>query len=381
MSKHRHLRLAATAVAATGLLFTAPHPAAASVGGGNVSISWSIPNTPSSGLTNITFPLTVNPATAHQAGIYFAQQFSFQHDVAGYTGLQPRANSGGHERLHGVFSVFGDGTSTSDPNCSAGADGGSGVSCAVEFDGVYGHPYALKVARTGADTWSGTATDTVTGASVHIGTYTVPSGSGNLQGSQGGFVEYYLGIPSCDTMPRSDALFGGPSSTDAGGLGGTSTANYEYSDCVGQSGYQATQVGNGTHVTRGFVSGGTPIVSQASGRCLDDANSSTTDGNPVIVYDCHGGTNQQWAAPGGNELTVNGMCLDATGGSTAPGTKVEIWDCHGGTNQQWTFAADGTLRGVQSGLCLGLAGNATANGTGTELQTCDGRAGQSWTRG
>ncbi|WP_218108494.1 RICIN domain-containing protein, partial [Actinacidiphila rubida] len=363
------------------LVLAAPHPAGASVGGGNVSISWSIPNTPASGLTTLTFPLTVNPATAHQDGIYFAQQFSFQKNVAGYTGLQPRANSGGHERLHGVFSVFGDGTTTSDPHCSAGADGGSGVSCAVEFDGVYGHQYALNVARTGTDTWSGSATDTVTGTSVHIGTYTVPAGSGNLQGSQGGFVEYYLGIPSCATMPRSDAVFGGPTSTDAGGLSGTSTADYEYSDCVGQSGYQAQQVGSGTHVTRGFVSAAAALTHQASGRCLDDANSGTTDGNPVILYDCTGGANQQWAQPGGNELTVNGMCLDATAGGTTPGTKAEIWDCHGGTNQQWTFAADGTVRGVQSGLCLGPVGNATGNGTGVELQTCDGRASQVWSRG
>ncbi|WP_372346816.1 hypothetical protein [Streptomyces sp. KL116D] len=42
--------------------------------------------------------------------------------------------------------------------------------------------------------------------------------------------------------------------TDAGGLSGTSRANYEYSDCVGTSNYQAENAGTGTHVTRGFVS-------------------------------------------------------------------------------------------------------------------------------
>lgn len=252
MSKLR--KLLTTAIPAAALVLAAPQLAAASVGGGNVSISWSIPGTPSTGLTNLTFPITVNPATAHQAGIYFAQQYSFQHNVMGYTGLQPRPNSNGSERLHGVFSVFGAGTSTSDANCHSGADGGAGVSCATEFNAVYGHVYTLKVARTGTDTWTGTATDTATGRSVHIGTYTVPSGSGDLKGSQGGFVEYYLGIPSCSTMPRSDAVFGGPTSTNAGGLSGTSKANYEYSDCVGQSNYQAQQVGNGTHVTRGFIS-------------------------------------------------------------------------------------------------------------------------------
>ncbi len=254
MSRSKILRRVTTAAAAAvGLVLALANPAAA-VGGGNVSISWSMPGTPSSGLTNITYPLTVNPATAHQAGIYFAQQYSFQQNVAGYTGLQPRVNSGGKERMNAVFSLFGSGASTTDANCHSGADSGDGVSCAKEFDAVYGHKYALKVARTATDTWTGTATDTVTGTSVHIGSYTVPAGSGNLQSSQGGFVEYYLGITSCSTMPRSDAEFGGPTSTDAGGLSGTSSANYEYSDCVGQGNYQAQQVGNGTHVTRGFVS-------------------------------------------------------------------------------------------------------------------------------
>ena len=382
MSKLRLLRLCSAALGAAGLLLTASQPAGATVGGGNVSIGWSIPNVPSSGLTNITFPITVNPATAHNDGIYFAQQYSFEQNVAGYTGLQPRANSGGSERLHGVFSVFGDGTSTTDPNCHSGADTGSGTSCAVDFNGVYGHQYNLLVSRTGTDTWTGTATDTVTGVSTHIGTYTVPAGSGDLQGSQGGFVEYYLGVPSCSTMPRADGVFGGPTSTDAGGLSGTSTANYEYSDCVGQANYQAVQVGNGTHVTRGWTTGGTgtALVSGASGRCLDDPASSTANGTQMEIWDCTGGANQQWTSAGGSTLTtVGGKCLDAAG--TAAGSKVDIWDCTGGANQQWTLNADGSLRGTQSGLCLDVTAGGTVNGTAAELWSCTGEANQQWARG
>ncbi|GGU47070.1 hypothetical protein GCM10010211_08530 [Streptomyces albospinus] len=234
------------------------------VGGGNVSVGWSIPHTPASGLTNITFPLTVNRATAHEAGVYFAQQYSFAHG-AGYTGLQPRSNSGGRERLHGVFSTFTAGASTTDANCHLGADNGPGVSCGVDFDGVYGHRYAITVTRTGTDTWTGKATDTVTGASTHIGTYSQPAGSGNIQGSQGGFVEYYAGVPSCSTMPRADAVFGGPTTTDAGGLSGGTKANYEYGDCVGRSNYHAVNGGTGTHVTRGYVSGsGSRVTSRTT---------------------------------------------------------------------------------------------------------------------
>ncbi|MCX5213328.1 hypothetical protein OG689_29375 [Kitasatospora sp. NBC_00240] len=250
MSISKTVQRCAITVTALASTFAISQPAFAA--GGNVAIDWSIPDTPASGLTDITFPLTVNPDTAHQTGLYFAQEFGFKNTKKiGYTGLQPRPDSGGHERLHGVFSYFGAGVSSSDSNCSTGADGGDGVSCAVDFDGVYGHTYALKVARTGTDTWTGTATDTVTNASHHIGTYTVPADSGNLMGWYVGFVEYYLGVPSCSQLLRSDVVFGAPTSTNAGGPTGTSKAGKEYADCIGQAGYQATQVGNGTHVVRG----------------------------------------------------------------------------------------------------------------------------------
>ncbi|WP_017237492.1 RICIN domain-containing protein [Streptomyces sp. SS] len=378
MSKRTKGRPVATALAAVGLLLSAADPAAA-VGGGNVSIGWSIPNAPSSGLTNITFPITVNRATAHQSGIYFAQQYYFEGN-GGYTGLQPRPDVAGKERLRGVFSVFGEGASTTHANCHSGADNGSGISCGVEFDAVYGHPYDLKVARTGTDTWTGTATDTVTGTSVEIGTYTV-EGSGGIKASRSGFVEYYLSIPSCSRMPRADAVFGGPTSTDAGGLTGTSKANHEYNDCVGTSNYRTETVGNGVHVTRGYAGSGSKLVSQASGKCLDNLNGGKANGNPVGVWTCNSGANQQWAPGSDGRLAASGRCLDAAGRGTTPGTDVTTWSCHGGTNQQWALQPDGTLRGTRSGLCLGVVGASTANGAFVELQTCNGGASQRWTRG
>jgi cell division septation protein DedD len=204
--------------------------------------------------------MTVEPATLRASGTYFAEQYNFANaPQVGYTGLQPRPDANGHRRLHGVFSSFNAGTTSTDPNCHNGADNGAGVSCAAEFDAVYGHTYAVTVARTGTDTWTGTATDTVTGAGTHIGTYTLPAGSGNLTGSEVGFVEYYLSSPSCARLPRIDVVFGAPTSTDAGGLTGVSRAEHEYSDCIGQADYKATAVGNGVHVTRGWVNApGTP---------------------------------------------------------------------------------------------------------------------------
>ncbi|GIG61574.1 hypothetical protein Lfu02_59460 [Longispora fulva] len=369
-----------------------------------MSVSWSIPGVPAAGLTNITFPMTVNPDTSHTDGTYFAQQYSFTNAAqVGYTGLQPRPNVNGRERLHGVFSSFQGGSTSTDPQCHSGADGGPGVSCAADFDGVYGHRYAITVERAGADTWTGTATDTVTGVSSHIGTYTMPAGSGNLASWQGGFVEYYRGAPTCAQLRRTDAVFGGPTSTDAGGLTGTSRANYEYSECVGQSNYHAVSEGDGTHVTRGWLPGGNPtpkpttpaptptatgnpgpagtLRNTGSGRCLDDPAGNTANGTRTIVWDCHGATNQRWTATAGKALTIGGKCLDAFGGGLVPGTNAILWDCHGGANQQWTFTADGTIRGVQSGLCLTPEGAGTGNGTRVVLATCTGGTNQRWVRG
>lgn len=65
---------------------------------------------------------------------------------------------------------------------------------------------------------------------------------------------------------------------------------------------------------------------------------------------------------------------------TSPGTRVIIWDCNGGTNQQWNVNSDGSVAGVQSGLCLTPNAAGTANGTPAVLASCNGTNSQRWTR-
>ncbi|MFJ1758552.1 non-reducing end alpha-L-arabinofuranosidase family hydrolase, partial [Kitasatospora sp. NPDC088134] len=123
------------------------------------------------------------------------------------------------------------------------------------------------------------------------------------------------------------------------------------------------------------------LKSTSSGRCLDVAGASQSDGAQLQIYDCWNGTNQQWTLTSANQLTVYGnKCLDVPNHATAPGTRVQIWTCgSGAANQQWKVNADGTITGVESGLCLDVTGNATANGTAVELWTCNGRPNQQWT--
>ncbi|MGW1290166.1 non-reducing end alpha-L-arabinofuranosidase family hydrolase, partial [Streptomyces sp. NPDC002586] len=117
-----------------------------------------------------------------------------------------------------------------------------------------------------------------------------------------------------------------------------------------------------------------------SGRCLDVPNASQTDGTYPQIWDCSGGTNQQWTWTDSNQLTVYGnKCLDVPDHATAAGTQVQIWTCSGGANQQWRVNSDGTIVGVESGLCLDVTGAGTANGTAVELWTCNGGSNQKWT--
>ncbi|MBT2421827.1 RICIN domain-containing protein [Streptomyces sp. ISL-22] len=117
-----------------------------------------------------------------------------------------------------------------------------------------------------------------------------------------------------------------------------------------------------------------------SDRCLDVPNAGQTDGTNLQIWDCNGGTNQQWTLTDSNQLTVYGnKCLDVPGHATAAGTRPVIWSCNGGTNQQWRVNADGTIVAVESGLCLDVSGGATANGTAVQLWNCHGGSNQKWT--
>jgi len=223
---------------------------------GLVGISWSITNVPASGLTDITFPFFI-AKSPHETGYYFSQQFNCngQSDV-GYPGLQPRPDSGGTPVIHAVFSSFISGTTTTDSNCSPGADGGPGVSCAVEFSAPYEDAYQLVVLNTGGTTWDGTVVDTTTGKRVHIGSWTLPHGTGGIKGSQTGFIEYYLwndgGNHPCSTLPFTSMAFEVPTTTMSGATGSVGDA-YEYGDCVGRVAFESHRTyDQGVEVSVGY---------------------------------------------------------------------------------------------------------------------------------
>lgn len=219
-----------------------------------VGLSWSVSDVPSTGLKDITFPISM-PNAPHVSGFYFAQQFNFvgESDV-GYTGLQPREDSGSSSVVHAAFSSFINGTTSDDSNCSNGADGGAGVSCAVDVDATYADGYNLVIKNTAGTTWTGTLVDVVSGTETHIGSYTLPSGAGGIEGSQVGFVEYYpwnsAASHSCGDLPKTEVTFGNP--TTSAGNSGSVDKPYEYGDCIGTAGFETVQTDGGYQVTVGF---------------------------------------------------------------------------------------------------------------------------------
>ncbi len=139
-------------------------------------------------------------------------------------------------------------------------------------------------------------------------------------------------------------------------------------------------------VAAGYGSGGSSgstgvLRGVQSNRCLDVPNVSQNNGTFLQIWDCNGGSNQQWTYLSNGELQVYGSkCLDVPNHATSAGTRVEIWDCNGGANQQWNLNSDGTVVGRESNLCLDVTGQGTANGTQVEIWTCNGGSNQKWSR-
>ncbi|KHN93931.1 uncharacterized protein MAM_08186 [Metarhizium album ARSEF 1941] len=221
-----------------------------------VGNKWSFSGSPRDGLKDITFPFNMHGA-AHESGFYVAQQFSFLNiSGGGYCGIQNRPNQGGKSIVHAVFSMFHQGTTTNDANCHIGADGGVGVSCAVEVVGNYNTTYNLVVKNVKGTTWTGTIVDTDSGNQTRVGTYTLPSGAGGIKSSQSGFVEYFPwnggGAPNCAELPKFKADMYQPQSKTCGAGTGSMKNIHQYGKCKGKVNFSSKGVPSGFEIEVGF---------------------------------------------------------------------------------------------------------------------------------
>lgn len=129
-------------------------------------------------------------------------------------------------------------------------------------------------------------------------------------------------------------------------------------------------------------------ASAGSGYCLDNTANSSTDGNPIQVWQCNEDAAQSWELiPDSNGVAGdymlengNGKCLDDPHDSATDGTKVQLWTCLGNANQEWRPVTAGSYVEYvnANGLCLDDTGNSHTDGTLVQVWSCLGDPAQQW---
>ncbi|MFD8972639.1 M4 family metallopeptidase [Streptomyces sp. NPDC059593] len=170
-------------------------------------------------------------------------------------------------------------------------------------------------------------------------------------------------------------------------ISGTPTVNGTYNVTVKVTASSAAETGTSSFswvVSNSALEG--PHTLAASGKALDDPNSSTTAGTQLITYSPNGAANQKWVftqQADGSYQIVNGysnLCMDVSGGSVTVGAGVIQWTCTGASNQRWTVtpASSGgyKIASAKSGLLLTTA--STVNGALATQQADTDSALQRW---
>lgn len=90
-------------------------------------------------------------------------------------------------------------------------------------------------------------------------------------------------------------------------------------------------------VERRAIGNYTQYVVQRSGLCLAQADDNGS-GGAVVQTSCSIGPRSQWTYNGTTVVNrASGSCLDVNNAGMDPGAKLIVWPCHGATNQRWTM--------------------------------------------
>ncbi|HEX9539412.1 MAG TPA: ricin-type beta-trefoil lectin domain protein, partial [Streptosporangiaceae bacterium] len=188
------------------------------------------------------------------------------------------------------------------------------------------------------------------------------------------------GLPAGLAINSAGVILG----TDTGTTG-TASVTVKATDGTAASGSVTFNMATVASMRAAYFAAAGTVRLALGGKCLDDTNNSTANGNKIQIYTCNGGASQNWAFvpdgfPGGaGTVTIHGKCLDIVHASIANGSKVDLWPCTGGGNQQWFLGGFGVLFNPASGRCLDDPGYSTTNGTQVQIYTCHGTSNQTWT--
>jgi hypothetical protein len=148
-----------------------------------------------------------------------------------------------------------------------------------------------------------------------------------------------------------------------------------------------------TGIITGSTSGGPfnpsteyKLINRNSGKALDVAGQSTTNGANIAQWDYWGGNNQKWNIVGvGNYYRItninSGKSMEINSASTANGGNAAQWDYNSGNHQQWTITAVGNYYRItnrNSGKALDIDQSSTANGGNAQQWDYWGGNNQQW---
>lgn len=117
-----------------------------------------------------------------------------------------------------------------------------------------------------------------------------------------------------------------------------------------------------------------------STKCIDDANSSTTNGTQLWQWTCNSSNAQKFtlSKTDGYYVLINkasGQCADINGASTSSGAGLIQWPCSYADNQKFSLESTGDgyylLKPKHSGLCLDVLGFATGDGASIAQYQCN----------
>jgi len=88
---------------------------------------------------------------------------------------------------------------------------------------------------------------------------------------------------------------------------------------------------------------------KVGGLCVVDGTGRGRDLDPAVLWTCSNEAYQKWQPTSSGEIKgINGKCLDVTGSRTADGTPLILYACHGGSNQIWNTRSAGTTTSTSS---------------------------------
>ncbi len=198
---------------------------------------------------------------------------------------------------------------------------------------------------------------------------------------------------------RGTTLLASPTGTSYAVTGLTASTAYTFSvkarDAAGNVSAASNTVSVTTLAPSGPISSTAwyEVINQNSGKCLDLADHSTSNGAALQQWACNSpaATNQEWQfrpTSNGNYQVVSRqtptLAWDVSGGAgaTGDGTQIQLWSYGGGTNQQWLPVSLGNgfykFVALNSGKCLDVTNVSASDGARLQQWTCSGGPAQSF---